>query len=111
MEVYDSTDLTGLSTGTSCSNALANAGYGDIQPGTEVVVTNQNNTVLATGTLGKGRIQSDGGCGFFFNVSGLPNGETQYGFTVSHRGTIWYTPSQLKSSFNFVGLSLGNSSG
>jgi hypothetical protein len=105
-EIYDASDLGGLSKGDSCVSTIASGGYSDIQPGLAVNVTNQNNTFLSSGTLAGGTIASDGGCAFTFTVSGLPNAK-DYGFTVSSRGTVWYTPSELQSNGWAVLLTLG----
>lgn len=64
-------------------------GYSDITPGGQVEIVNQDNDVLAVGTLMTGA----GSCKFNFVVSGVPRGERLYGAKIgnANRGVIWKT--------------------
>jgi hypothetical protein len=85
------------SDGVSCQGS---GGYSDIVPGTEVTVTNGSGKLLAQTTLGPGS-GTDSSCVFSFSVR-LTEGEDQYGVSVSHRGTVTFTFSQLDT----VGIAL-----
>lgn len=80
-------------------------GYDDIRQGTQVVVTDESGTVIATGELESGLLVG-GHCMFAFTVSSVPSGKSFYGVSVSHRGTLQYKQDQLQSG---VQLSLGSS--
>lgn len=74
-------------------------GYSDIQTGTQVVITDEHQTVL-----GAGELSVNGMCRWAFTVFNVPAGKTFYGVTISHRGTIQYTEAELRAG---VHLSLG----
>jgi hypothetical protein len=88
--------------------------YPDIDQGAQVVITTSSGTVIATTALGAGhQAQELPGYGAFgdfcnypFSVK-VPGGQAQYGVTVSHRGTIWFTPQQMAKG---PGLTLNPSS-
>lgn len=107
-DIYDAVDLAGVDQGGDCTSALQDSGYSDIEVGSAVNVTNQNNTFLASGSLTGGTLTQDGVCSFGFTITGVPQANA-YGFTVSHRGTIWYTAGQIQGAHWVVGLTLGDS--
>jgi hypothetical protein len=82
----------------TCS-AMAADGYSDITPGAQVAVTGPTGKTLGVGPL-MTPMQVDAGgesqCEFTFTVSGLPRGLSEYGITVSHRGTLDYTWAQVQ---------------
>jgi hypothetical protein len=98
-----SSNYSTLSDGQSCTG---NSGYNDIAAGTEVQVSNQAGTILATSSLGAGTIQS-GTCGFPFSVSHVPNASF-YQIEVSHRGYVTLSKSELQNNDWTAGLALGN---
>jgi hypothetical protein len=67
-------------------------GFSDIQDGTQVVVTDEKQTVLAAAPL-----VSDGPCKWTFLVRNVPASAKFYGLTISHRGTVQYTETQLRA--------------
>lgn len=83
---------------------LSDSGYSDVQPGAQVTVTAPDGTVIGSGALGSPK-SSQGGflCTFPFTVTGVQGGEPRYGIAVSHRGTVWYSPSEV----GHAALSLG----
>jgi hypothetical protein len=89
-----------LRLGSTCTGA---SGYDDIHAGTQVVATDESGTVIATGSLLPGE-PSGNACRFRFAVT-VPAGKKFYGMSVSHRGTIQYTESDLRHG---VELSLGS---
>jgi hypothetical protein len=100
--------------------------YPDITDGSQVTVTDPSGKVIGTGTLSYSQVRTDVealilgkamGLGaeadlmeadiavYTFTVTGLPGGETRYGFSVgTNRGTIWESPQQVKDP----ALSLGS---
>ncbi|WP_285638895.1 hypothetical protein [Lentzea sp. NBRC 102530] len=70
-------------------------GYSDIRLGGQVEIVNQDNEVLAVGTLMNGV----GSCKFNFSVSGVPEGERLYGTKIgnANRGVIWKSQQEAKS--------------
>jgi hypothetical protein len=94
--------IHGLFTVSSFSNDGSNcvfgedSGYSDITPGTQVTVTAPDGTVLGSGSLGSPVVKNNGDlCGFRFTVRGVKGGEARYGISVSKRGTVWFSPSQV----------------
>jgi hypothetical protein len=82
---------------------LTDPGFSDITEGTQVVVTNSGGSVIGTSQLGyntqASALQSSlqpglSVCIYTFNVT-VPGGLARYGITVSHRGTVWFDPSQM----------------
>lgn len=86
--------------GDLCSGGV---GYGDINSGTEVVISDDAGRTLQITSLGQGSIDADGGCAFPFSTT-VPSGLKFYGITVSHRGTVKESEAELGS----VALTLGN---
>ena len=97
--------------GESCRGS---GGYSDITSGAQVVVRNQDGTILATGRLGAGTavqipgttLTFTGRCEFRFDVRSLPK-EDFYSFEVSHRGEITYSFQEMRSASWEVHLTLG----
>jgi hypothetical protein len=89
--------------GTGCD--LGSTGYSDITPGAQVVITSPQGTVLGSGALGD-PVSEVGSviCTFPFTVTGVQGGEARYGVTVSHRGTVWFSPQRIQHA----GLQLGS---
>ena len=81
-------------------------GYDDIAEGASVVVRDEANKVLATGTLKAGKIVALETCRFDFTVDNLPDAKF-YQVEVSHRGAVTYSKSDLDSKGWKVALSLG----
>ncbi|MEV0269349.1 hypothetical protein AB0H43_11265 [Hamadaea sp. NPDC050747] len=93
-------DLTladsGTKDGAVCSG---NEMYGDITPGTQIVVSDAEGTVVAVGTLGEG-ISKGSDCVFPFTIEHVPKAQKFYGLTLGQRGTLTYTPKQLKEGLH-----------
>ena len=97
--------------GDSCRGS---GGYTDITPGAQVVVMNQDGTILGTGRLGAGSFVPFRGttltisskCEFPFTVASLPKAQF-YSVAVSHRGEITYSFQDLESSRWEVDITLG----
>jgi hypothetical protein len=82
-----------------------NGGYGDLDRGTTVVVTDPNGTVVGVGKLDFGRRDADGVfCEFPFHVDNVPAGLGFYGIEVSHRGAVKFAEADLARP---VALTLG----
>jgi hypothetical protein len=72
-------------------------GYSDIGPGTEVVVKDNAGKVLTTTTLGSGSGSRYGfTCRFHFAFTVMDGAEGGYVVTVSDRGNLHYSASQLQ---------------
>jgi hypothetical protein len=75
---------------------LSGTGYSDIAPGTQVVITAPDGTVLGSGALRNPVSKVQGSiCLFPFTVSGIQGGEARYGVSVSDRGTVWFSPQKV----------------
>lgn len=84
-------------------------GYDDLHAGATVTVTDADGSVVALGSLGSGRLQSDGSafppCVFPFTVSDVPAGFGFYGVEVSHRGSVPVTGEEAAAGY--VRLTIG----
>lgn len=94
---YTSIDTSGF----GCEGA---GGYSDIRTGTAVTVKNAAGILLGSAQLAAGSGDSSS-CTFAFSVN-LTEGEDDYVVSVSHRGDMHYTWSQL--STGGIRLSLGS---
>ncbi|HEY5193592.1 MAG TPA: hypothetical protein VIJ39_06935 [Solirubrobacteraceae bacterium] len=84
----------------------AESGFSDIGAATQVIVKNENGTLIGSGSLGPGRKERQVECLFSFTISGLPKARF-YGIAVSHRGEQDESFQDLvKSNWN-VNLTLG----
>jgi hypothetical protein len=72
------------------------AGYDDITQGAQVVISDAAGKTLGIGALGVG-VAEGGTCLFPFTVKGVKLGSKFYGVSITHRGVVQYTYSQLKS--------------
>lgn len=88
---------------TSC---VGTGGYSDIAEGASVIVTDGGDKTLGVGHLEAG-IYLDGtnACIFGFEVDGVPADKSFYGVTVTHRGNVQFSKSEIKHGPD---LSLGN---
>lgn len=102
-DLTDSESFIALNRGDTCSGE---GGYSDIGPGAELTVTNQSQTVIATSSLGDGTYNGQA-CEFTTSVA-VPIRESFYGFSVSKRGTITYSATQIQQANWAVALSLGS---
>lgn len=88
-------------------NCVGDGGYSDMNAGTAVTVQDSHGAIVATGALAAGTFanpDANEDCVFPFTVSGVPDGLSQYGVTVSHRGTQIVSASEAHSG---VELTLG----
>lgn len=86
---------------TTCEGS---GGYSDISQGVAVRVSNSSGKTIGTGALEEGIfIPGTGACIFGFQVT-VPDNIDSYGITISHRGTLQFSRSQMKSGPD---LSLG----
>lgn len=82
-------------------------GFDDIREGTIVVIHDPANKVIATGSLRRGKGESDfpTTCQFAFTVPDVPR-QKFYGIEVSHRGVVTFTAAQVADGK--VALSMGS---
>jgi hypothetical protein len=90
--------------GEVCSGT---SGYDNVDAGASVVVTNEQGTVIGTGSLGLGSTSPDRDCVFNFTVADLPEARF-YGVEVSHRGKVTFSREQLEQDRWNVELTLGS---
>lgn len=82
----------------SDSSCYGTRGYSDISEGAAVTVYGANNTVIATGSLGKGvSASSRTVCTFSISVPNVPGNEKFYQVEVSHRGKLTIQADEAKS--------------
>lgn len=93
-------DLTlsdgGTKDGAVCSGSEM---YSDIVPGMQIVVSDPAGTVVAIGALGEG-VSKGSDCVFPFTIAHVPKMEKFYGVTISQRGTLTYTPKQMRDGLH-----------
>jgi hypothetical protein len=86
-----------ISVATSCSDTSS---YPDVQPGSQVIVTNSAGTVIATASLDTGHAKdaiTPYVCRYPFDVK-VPGGLPRYGIEIGHnRGTVWFSQSQMRN--------------
>ncbi|MEX2253839.1 MAG: zinc ribbon domain-containing protein [Acidimicrobiia bacterium] len=92
---------------TADLDCIGTGGYNDIGPGTEVRVSDEGGTVLATGALGSGKDLEGLGCIYRFSLKTVPDANF-YEFEVAHRGGITYSRAKLENQEWRVDLSLGD---
>lgn len=83
------------------------SGYGDIAPGTEVVVKDNAGTVLTTTQLGRGQGFPPVLCKFRFSFTVMDGAEGGYVISVADRGDLHYSAAQLKVPGS-VAITLGD---
>lgn len=76
---------------TPTSGSVHFANCDPLPEGTQVVVTDSHNDVVATGVV---TLRS--GCEDLFRVSGVPGGLERYGISVGRFGPVWVTPDGMK---------------
>lgn len=89
-------------------SCVGTGGYSDMNAGTAVTVQDSHGATIATGALSAGTFadpNANSNCVFPFTVSGVPDGLSQYGVTVAHRGTEIITSG---AAHNDVELTLGD---
>ncbi len=86
------------------------AGYEDIHAGTQVIVTDQSGEIISLSKLTVGALVLNGDepiseqpCSFLF-IATVPSGRTAYGIEVAHRGKVFYTEKDLRSSAAVLNL-------
>ena len=89
-------------TGTAGDLCSGTGGYDDIANGAEVVISDDTGHTLDITTLTAGSIVSSA-CDFKFE-STIPAGKGFYGITVTHRGTVKFTETEMQNP----ALTLGN---
>lgn len=89
----------------AAGNCHGTGGYSDLQDGAQVIVTDPAGKTVALGTLGEGVEATVTSCLFPVNVPAVPTGLQFYGVAVTHRGSVQYSPEQLKTG---VSLTLGS---
>lgn len=101
-----SISATGYDGGTNDGDAChTTGGFTDIQPGAQVVVTDDTGKTVAVGELGDGKVVSAGlACQFPLKISDIPAGAKFYKVEISHRTGPEYTEKELRAGLD---LSLG----
>lgn len=97
----------GLTSGTACTGSDAGSGYGDINQGAQVTVSNNSGSILALSSLDAGSADGSGNCVFNFTVQSVPY-SSFYQIEVTHRGNVDYSYQQLSSQGFSMGMTLGN---
>ena len=105
LSLYDSSAYSYKSSGSSCTGG---SGYDDIQYGTQVVVTNEAGTTVATDALQSGTYDGTA-CTFDFTVHDVPNA-TYYRISAGRasRSGPQYSYDEIDQQHWSVHLSLGN---
>jgi hypothetical protein len=100
--------IYGTASGADGQPCVVPPGWGGEEAGDPVVVTNQSNTTIGTGTLEAGTLTGSGvelGCGFPFTVSGLPTASF-YTVTVDQVGSNPLSLSAVENDNWNVSLSI-----
>jgi hypothetical protein len=94
---------------TAGAGCIGQGGYTDITPGVSVILTNQDNKILGSSTLGTGVVDSSAGtCTYSFTIPDVPEDQSQYAIEVSHRGKVVNSKSELSANGWKFGLSMGH---
>ena len=102
--IYGSSDVIEILDSGPCRGT---GGYGDIDEGTEVTVTDEAGTVIGNGRLGEGRYLEDA-CAFRFTIPRVPMAKF-YKIQISkeQRGELSYSYEELEAANWTVELELG----
>ena len=113
---YKSIDVTGTFSledvsygkkGDSCDGYDGVDSYRDIIQGAQVTVSNNDaNSIIATSSLGEGKVDDSGNCVFSFKVNNVPYSNV-YQFQVSHRGQVIYSRQKISDQNFNVDMTLG----
>jgi hypothetical protein len=95
---------SGFTNGSSCEGT---GGYSDLQDGTSVVLTNENNKILATTQLGEGMAASATECVWSVDIDNVPKAKF-YSVEVASRGKITMSAEDLSTASNSFSLTLGS---
>lgn len=95
---------------TASAGCEGRGGYSDISPGVPVILTNQDNKILGSTSLGPGSADiSAGTCTYNFTISDIPKkDQSQYAIEVSHRGKVVNSYSEMVANGWTFKLSMGN---
>jgi hypothetical protein len=93
--------------GTSIGSCTGEGGYDDIRAGAAVIVKDESGKVLATGSLGSGKITDPATCEFSFSLADVPDAKF-YQIEVSHRGALTYSRDDLDKRGWKVEFTLGS---
>jgi hypothetical protein len=104
LSLYDSSSFYGKSAGSSCSG---DGGYGDVEYGAQVVVTDEAGTTVATDTLESGSYDGTA-CVFDFTVHDVPKAK-YYRVTTGRasRNGPQYSYDEIRQQHWSVQLTLG----
>lgn len=91
---------------TASAGCVGYGGYGDIEPGTVVVLSDEKGTVLGSGDLGEG-LAMNGVCTYGFTIADVRENAEQYVFEVADRGKVINTRAEMVSNDWSTGLTLG----
>jgi hypothetical protein len=80
-------------------------GFGDIDEGMAVTVTNEADVVIGNGALGPGEVTDDG-CRFYFRAPNVPVAKF-YRVEAGRRGKVNYSYEQMQAAGWNIGLTLG----
>lgn len=95
--VVGTVTVPGPAVTTAGSSCTGTGRYGDVREGAPVVVADAAGTIVATGSLGHGRVDalSSPACAFPFTVPSVPAGSAFYLVEVGHHGASTYTGDYL----------------
>jgi hypothetical protein len=83
-------------------------GYADVRAGAQILVRNQDSTLVGTGLLSIGEVLDTGStCRLEFTVDAVPD-STFYSFELGRRGEVVYSSEELQDRGYHVDLTLGN---
>jgi hypothetical protein len=109
--VTDPTGWVDTVTHTIASNATAldacvtGSGYADITADGSVVIGDSSGKTIAVGQLKSGIVgRGLTGCEFDFSITGVPDGQSFYAVSVTHRGSSTFSAAQAQAG---VALTLG----
>jgi hypothetical protein len=100
------TDTTGgnFSTGQQCAGS---GGYNDLSVGANVVVRNEADTIIATGSIIGSIAQSTSECALSFLAVGVPEAKF-YSLVIGHRTGPAYSAADLAANHWALALSIGS---
>ncbi len=91
---------------TALNGCVGTGGYDDISEGANVVVKDQSGRILASSSLNAGTANG-ANCAYTFTLGGVRADQDQYTLTITHRGDITESATQLRDAGWAFSVSLG----
>lgn len=92
---------------TTLAGCIGQGGYSDISAGATVVITDQTERIVGSGSLDEG-VASDASCTYSFSIPDVRQDEQQYAVEISHRGKVVQSAAEMQLRGWSFSVSLGS---